>query len=157
WWAEFRIKGEKQMLIEGTEAGNADSPSQAQMLVGSYPDSAIPPLIKGTRAVTNNVYTREAMLRFFEKYNSPEAIALLDEELTNGYSISPLVAAGILNRKGRNEGVMMVIQQWDKTRQDLPDVMGGYTEQESFLASVDSPDAIIALGKNLQSHSHNTR
>jgi hypothetical protein len=157
WWAEFQIKGERQMLVEGTEIGNGDSPTQAKMLIDRYPDVALPSLIKGTRAATNNVYTREALLRFFEKYDSPEAIAFLDEELHQGFSVSPLVAAGILNQKDRPEGVTMMIQEWEKSRRDLPDNMHGATELERFLASVDSPEAITALGRNLQTHSLNTR
>ena len=157
WWAEFQKKGEEQMLVEGTEIGNGDSPTQAKMLIDRYPDVALTSLIKGTRAATNNVYTREGLLRFFEKYDSPEAIAFLDEELHEGFSVSPLVAAGILNRKGRNEGVTMMIQEWEKTRRDLPEYMTGPSQLERFLASVDSPDAIAALGKNLQAHSLNTR
>lgn len=156
WWAEFQKKREKQMLIEGTEAGNGDSPAQAKLLLERYPDATLPSLIKGTRAATN-VYTREFLLRFFEKFNSPEALAFLDQELREGFSVSPLVAAGILNRKGRPEGVTMVIQEWEKSCRDQPENMSGPSELERFLASVDSPDAIAALGKNLRARSLNTR
>ena len=156
WWDKFQTKGEKQMLIEGTEAGNTDSPTQAKFLLDRYPDVALASLIKGTQAATN-IYTREHLLRYFEKFDSLEAVAFLDQELREGFNESPLVAAGILNRKGRPEGVTMVIQEWEKTRHDQPDNMTGPTELERFLASVDSPEAIAALGKNLRTHSLNTR
>ena len=156
WWDELKKKGEKQVLIEGTEAGNGDSPMQAKFLLNRYPEVALASLIKGTRAATN-VYTRERLLRYFEKLDSPEALAFLDQELHGGVGVSPLVAAGILHRKGRTEGVTMVIQEWEKTRRHLPGNISGPTELERFLASVDSPEAIAAMGKNLQTHSLNTR
>lgn len=156
WWSEFQIKGEKQMLTEGTEAGDADSPSQAAFLVQRYPDVALACLIKGTQAATN-LYTREFLLQFFEKFDSPDALSFLDQEVRGGVSASSLVAAGILNRKGRPEGVRMVIHDWESSRRDEPDYILGPSESERFLASVDSPEAIAALGKDLQAHSHNTR
>lgn len=143
WWAEFQKIGEKQMLIEGTEAGNGDSPTQAKMLIARYPDAALAALIEGARAADND-YTKVDMLRLFEKYDSPEVVAFLDEVLQAGYSNSQLFAAGMLNRKGRPEGVAMVIQEWEKNQ-------GNSADLPFFLASLDSPEAIVALGKNLQS------
>ena len=134
WWTEFQQKGEQQMLIEGTEAGNGDSPTQAKSLLDRYPDAALASLIKGTRAATN-ILTRLDLLRFFEKFDSPEAFAFLDQEVRDGISTSP-DAAKILNHEGRPEGVTMMIQEWEKA-EDLPDNMVGAPGPAMFLASVD--------------------
>jgi hypothetical protein len=49
WLREYKEKGEKQMLIEGTAAGDRDSSTQAERLVRKYPDAAFEPLTKGIR------------------------------------------------------------------------------------------------------------
>jgi hypothetical protein len=156
WWSDFQRKGERQMLIEGTESGDADSPTQARLLLDRYPDAAPAAVIKGARAATL-LGPRDALLMLFKKFDSPEALAFLDEESRGGLSASRFVAAGILNQKGRPEAVHRMIDEWEKTRSDKPEGMGGPTEIERFLASVDSPEAIAALGKDLQSHSLQTR
>jgi len=53
WWQEYQKKGEKQMLIEGTAAGNRDSSGHAQRLVEKYPEAALTPVIEGIRASTD--------------------------------------------------------------------------------------------------------
>ncbi|MFL5338793.1 MAG: hypothetical protein ACJ8F7_01385, partial [Gemmataceae bacterium] len=39
WWADYQKKGERQMLIDGTEAGDEYSAAQAEALVLKYPDA----------------------------------------------------------------------------------------------------------------------
>src|SRR5262249_20699457 len=53
WWAEFQKKGEKQMLIEGVQAGDYHSLRQGRMLLERYPDAALDALVQGGAKAAN--------------------------------------------------------------------------------------------------------
>jgi len=149
WWANFQKKGEKLTLIEGTEAGDYNSVAQAQMLVNRYPEVALPALTKGTQATTN-AWIRTPPIELFGKINTPEASAFLEEELHVGIDSSRAAAASILMRTDKAKTVKTMIKEWE----DSPDVVirasDDPPEIARFLAGVDMPEAIGALGKNLQ-------
>ena len=147
WWAEFQKKGEEQMLIEGTEAGDENAPSQAEILVEHYPKTALKPLIKGTAEATNE-WVKARMVQLFEKFDSPEALVFLDKIMREGTASPSVIAAEILNRKGKHEAIDVMIQKWKdaKTTDEIGSLAG-------FLANLDSPEAIEALGQNLAGHS----
>jgi hypothetical protein len=153
WWNEFQKKGEKQMLIEGTEAGDSDSPTQAGRLLDRYPEIALASLIKGARAATDS-WTEMSLMRMIGKYNSPEAVDFL---LTDGLRKSQFLAAAILNDKGRTEGVDMVIREWEKSSDNRPEMIVGPNEFEMFLAGLDSAKAMEALEENFQTLPLNAR
>jgi hypothetical protein len=148
WWSEFQKKGEKQMLIEGTEAGNGNSPEQARLLVSRYPDAALAPLLQGTQAATDD-YVRVWLMQMLEQYQSPETLAFLEKELRRGTEDRSVTAAGILNGWGRPEAAAVMLQDWEASLkiqlEDLrsANIMG-------FMARLDSPEAIAALGRGLQ-------
>ena len=141
WWADFQKKGEKEMLIEGTEAGDVSSPAEGTLLIERYPDAALQPLIKGTSAATDK-WTKKSLFELFDKIYSTNAESFLEEEMNSGDDAPYFAAARVLYRHGNSEALPVMIHRWESTAD--PDVL-------DFLASVDSPQAIAALGKNLQS------
>jgi hypothetical protein len=156
WWAEFQKKGEKQMLIEGTETGDDNAPAQAELLINRYPNVALTSLIKGTRAATDD-WIKTRLMQLFEKFDSPEALAFLDQELHEGGGAPSVTAAAMLNHKGKPQAINVMIQEWEKSPNTGPEDQHGPTELVRFLASVDSSEAIAALGRNLRDRHLNTR
>jgi len=148
WWSDFQKKGEKQMLIEGTEAGNGNSPEQARLLVSRYPDAALAPLLQGTQAATDD-YVRVWLMQMLEKYQSPETLTFLEKELRRGTSEPSVTAAAILNHWGKPEALTVMLQDWEASLNvQLEDLH--IRSIMVFLASMDSPEAIAALGRGLQ-------
>ena len=148
WWSDFQKKGEKQMLIEGTEAGNGNSPEQARLLVSRYPDAALAPLLQGTQAA-NDDYVRVWLMQMLEKYQSPETLTFLEKELRRGTSEPSVTAAAILNHWGKPEALTVMLQDWEASLNvQLEDLH--IRSIMVFLASMDSPEAIAALGRGLQ-------
>ena len=148
WWSDFQKKGEKQMLIEGTEAGNDNSPEQARLLVSRYPDAALAPLLQGTQAATDD-YVRVWLMQMLEKYQSPETLTFLEKELRRGTSEPSVTAAAILNHWGKPEALTVMLQDWEASLNvQLEDLH--IRSIMVFLASMDSPEAIAALGRGLQ-------
>jgi hypothetical protein len=156
WWAEFQKEGEEQMLIKGTEAGDGNAPAQAELLIGRYPNAALASLIKGTQTATDD-WVKTRLVQLFEKFDSPEALAFLDQEMRKGASSPSVAAAAILSHKGRPEAITVMIHEWEKSPNTGPENMHGPNELVRFLASVDSPEAIVALGRNLQDCPLNAR
>lgn len=156
WWSEFQQKGEEQMLIEGTETGDGDAPSQAEYLIDRYPKAALAPLIKGTKTSTDD-WIRTRLVQLFEKFDTPVATAFLEQEMNRGARSPSVAAAAILNRQGRRDAIPAMIREWEKSRNTGPADIKGPNELVRFLASVDSPEAITALGANLRACSLNTK
>ena len=156
WWGEFQKKGEQQMLKEGTESGDGNAPAQAELLLNRYPDTALAALVKGTSAARDD-WTRTRLVQLFEKFDSRDALAFLEQELHRGAAAPSVTAAAILNRKGRAEGIHIMIREWERSPSIGSDDTRGPNELVQFLASVDSPEAIAALGQNLESRALNTR
>jgi len=148
WWSEFQKKGERQMLIDGTAAGDRNSPAQARLLVSRYPDAALAPLLQGTQAATDD-YVRVWLMQMLEKYQSPETLAFLEKELRRGTSEPSVTAASILNHWGKPEALTVMLQDWDASlKVQLEDLH--IRSIMVFLASMDSPGVIAALGRGLQ-------
>ena len=156
WWRQFQQEGEELTLIEGTETGDRNAPSQAEFLIDRYPKVALAPLIKGTKNSTDE-WIRTRLVQLFEKFDSPAAVTFLEQEMNRGASSPSVVAAAILNRKGRREAITTMIREWERSWNTGPADMKGANELVRFLASVDSPEAITALGAKLQDCSLNTR
>src|SRR5665213_1228525 len=135
------------MLIDGTEAGDGNTPSQAEKLVEHYPKTALEPLIKGTEAATDE-WVKARLVQLFEKFDSPKVLAFLNKIMREGTASPSVIAAEILNRKGKHEAIDVMIQKWKdaKTTDETGSLAG-------FLANLDSPEAIEALGQNLAGRS----
>ncbi len=156
WWAEFQKKGEKQLLIEGVEAGDVSSISQAKLLVERYPDAAPSALGKGIRAATNQ-NLRERLVQAFQNFDASAAHMFLQTELHEGNDGSRVSAAEALLHENKADVINAMIREWQNSSDYKMEDDQGWTECGRFLASVDSPDAINALEKNLRNRPLKTR
>ena len=151
WWAAFQSKGEKQMLVEATEAGNA--PGQAQLLWQRYPEAAVDAVIKGARASTNQ-WHRVQMIELLAKSAEPPVNVFLEQELEKGpFLQSRAAAASVLAKRGRPEAVAVMIQVWTNSGAAAITDEHGVGSVMQFLAHADSPEAIEALHVNFFQHS----
>ena len=172
WWAEFQKKGEKELLVEGVEAGDENASPQASLLVARYPDVAATALSKGIHNATNavaeaslseqmrarkNANIRKRLIEIFQKWDSSAAQTFLQNELHEGNDGSRVSAAEILVQNNRKEVIKIMIREWQSSPDYRVENDQGWTECARFLASVDSPEAIAALGQNLQERPLNTR
>jgi len=151
WWTEFQKKGEKEMLLEGTESGDGDAPNQAEYLIEHYPTIALASLIKGTRAATDQ-RARTALVQLFEKFDSPDATAFLEEELHGGDRDSNVAAAHVLKRANKPEAVTAMIHAWENSMNTDHD-----ESLIDFLVRANSPEAIAALERNLPDRHEDSR
>lgn len=172
WWAEFQKKGEKQMLVEGVEAGDDNTISVASRLVAHYPDAAPDALAKGIRATTSATVAaemsedmrvrraaniRKALIEIFQKCDSNATQTFLQKELHEGNDGSRVSAAEVLIQSNRDDVIKAMIQEWQNSPDYKVEQDQCWTECARFLASVDSPQAIWALGQNFQARPLNTR
>jgi hypothetical protein len=173
WWAEFQKNGEKQMLIEGVEAGDENAIAQANLLVARYPDVAAVALSKGIRATEKAVVAdaflsgemraakrrniRNQLVEIFQKFDPAAIWTFLLNELHEGNDGSRVSAAEILVQSNRNDVIKTMIQEWQNSPDYKVENDQGWTECARFLATVDTPEAIAALGQNLQARPLSTR
>ena len=172
WWAEFQKKGERQMLVEDVEAGDENAITEASRLVEHYPDVAPAALVKGIRATMNatvgagltedmrvrrGANIRKALIEIFQKCDSNAARTYLQKELHEGNDGSRVSAAEVLVQSNRDDVIKAMIQEWQNSPDYKVEQDQGWTECARFLASVDSPQTIYALGQNFQARPFNTR
>lgn len=151
WWSEFQEKGEKQMLIEETEAGDRNSPAEARLLVDRYPQRAVEPLIKGMQNSTDD-WVKTCLLQLLGNFDSPDALAFLGQTMREGSNSPCVCAAEILNQKGKQEAVSVMIKKWNQTSNT-----NTYDTPAQFLANANSSEAINALEQNLAHRPLSTR
>ena len=148
WWTEVQSKGEKQMLVEATERGN--SPGQARLLWQRYPEAAPEATVKGVRA-SANMWGRVELIQLLAGSDNPAVLQFLNEEMRSGPDEdSRVTAARVLEHKGRPEAIAAMIHEWETVPENRPADLHGATAIVSFLARVDSPAAIAALGRDIQ-------
>jgi hypothetical protein len=159
WWAEFQVKGEKQMLLNGVTAAGDAAPAQAALLRQRYPDVAPSALIQGIQAATNS-WIRCRLIEELGKIESDEVVTFLNREMIKGPMIrSRVAAATALRAHDENAAVAAMIGEWrnlalSNIGQDEDDTGDGVIE---FLAGCDSVDAISALGDKLIQRPVNVR
>jgi hypothetical protein len=173
WWANFQKNGEKQMLIEGVEVGDESAIAQANLLVARYPDVAAVALTKGIRANEKAVVAdaflsgemraakrrniRNQLVGIFQKFDPAASRTFLQNELHEGNDGSRVSAAEILVQSNQNDVIKTMIQEWQNSPDYKVEKDQGWTECARFLATVDTPEAIAALGQNLQARPLSTR
>jgi len=157
WWGEFQKKGEKQMLIEGTEAGDENAPAQAELLLKRYPAVAADAIIKGARA-NDQEWTRPRLVGLLAKSDAPQVIEFLKQELQDEPMLGARIAAAYgLRRHDKARTVTAMIREWENFAGKKfyeSDDLGAVVR---FLANSDSPDGVAALEKNLRQHSVSQR
>jgi hypothetical protein len=115
WWEEFEKKGEKQSLIEGVQAGDDSSDSQADRLVAKYPDSALSAIRQGLKASKKD-WLAQRLVKSACQLKGEDVLPFLLEELSNPLpSVRVAAARGLLDR-GRDEAVKAMIEEWHKAK-----------------------------------------
>jgi len=115
WWQDYQRKGEKQILIEGTEKGKRDSPEQARRLIAKYPDVSLEPIRKGTRKM-NDSWDRTWMVKAVHQLKSDGAIAFFREEATGPFLSSRVAADKGLLLHGDREGLRGLVREWNNLK-----------------------------------------
>jgi hypothetical protein len=151
WYAEFKKKGEKGLLIEATERG--DSSEMASRLAKRYPKDALPILIKSAKSSKVD-HVRATMVGLIASMQGEESISFLLAELKDGPLAQPrLTAAKELHKFGRPEGLAAMIGWWKKTAErklDDEDPASWSHYLAEYLANSGELDAIDALAKDLR-------
>jgi hypothetical protein len=150
WWADVQKKGERQVLIEGTIAGDWNSYLQAQRLVAKYPDAALDAIINGIHAASEP-YVQSSLISVMSGIKDDSPLSFLRDELKNGPTLEVRQAAAeeLFNRS-IPEAVPAMVAEWRKLVADQGGVRGGNVIQ--FLASVNRVDAIEARGEGISKH-----
>ncbi len=113
WWQEFQKKGEKQMLIEGTERGDRSSAEQGRRLAAKFPADALAPIITGARKCKNE-WQRNSLVHSAGELSAEQATAFLMEELKTAFPLVRVTAARALVRRGRAEGLDALRREWQQ-------------------------------------------
>ena len=150
WWAETKVKGEKEMLVEGVTSPSQDTPAQAQILCERYPEIAVATLIRGVQAATNS-WVQAWLVDDLSKFDEPRVTDFLNHEMLNAPFLDERVrAASKLLGRERQKVVPAMIREWENIpKHQTSDEAGSL---EDFLAKCDSVEAINALGKDLREH-----
>jgi hypothetical protein len=148
WWAEFQKKGEKQMLIEGVQAGGYDSVDQGRMLRDRYPDAALDALVEGV-AKAPNEWVRTSLIEIVAGIKGERTLAFLRGLLKAPDLQTRVDAARGLLTQGHDDGIQPMIREWQR----VPATTEGGEGNGSligFLAHCGRAEAIQALGANLR-------
>ena len=165
WWVEVQRKGIKQVLIEGTEAGNDNSPAQAQRLLKKYPNAALPAIVKGARR-TQDRWTRTSFVQIAAELKGKRVVAFLKSEMAKAPARETrVVAAYALHKRKQTGPIPAMIQEWRavlaesaKPKPGDPfETDSGVSELIEFLATCGSPKAIQALEKDIHRHKADRR
>ncbi|MFO8015384.1 MAG: hypothetical protein R6X20_19040 [Phycisphaerae bacterium] len=139
WLAEFKKRGEREMLIEGTATGDDSSPRQAVRLLEKYPDAALEPLTEGARKAHG--WNRRRLVDFAADLPGDQPVPFLLEEMKTGEARA--TAATALLKRGRPEVVPALLAWWNKAKTDMPPA-----DLIELLASCGDPRAVRALGRD---------
>jgi len=152
WYREFKKKGEKQVLIEGTRKATVDSPRHAQKLVEKFPDIALEPIALGARA-SHKASVRQELVRSAGKLKDEGVVPFLREELNGPFLNSRVAAARALCERGNEEGVQSLCKEWRNGIWKVDyfsDERSAVEEVISLLAASGDPDAITALAADFR-------
>jgi hypothetical protein len=154
WWKEYQRKGEKQMLTEGTEAGDANSPFQAIALAKRYPDAALPALRTLLKMLTDS-RERYYLVQLTESLKGNDVDSFLLEQLSSSDLYLKISAAEVLwRRRKAPETIPVMINHWEE---DLRTQRFFEMKLISFLAETRDADAIRALSAGFKAAHHTMR
>jgi hypothetical protein len=148
WWKEFQTKGEKRMLIEGVEAGDWDSSTQAARLMLRYSNEAFDAIAKGIRSA-REVGPRSNLIIDLGGMIDIRVAPLLRSELKGPFLRSRVTAARTLQRMRYEDGVEAMIAEWRDRLTKKPDEEQ-CDELIEFLASCNRLEAVQALAADLR-------
>ena len=148
WWQSVQAKGERQVLIDGVEAGHDHSWSQAKRLIAKYPESAFAAIRKGATNPKNE-YARASLIELTAKLTDKEVHAFLLAELRGPLLYRRGRAAWILLKRGDDAGVKVMLQEWDKPVVDAQiDTAPMRYDLAGFLVSCGKMETVTALTKD---------
>jgi hypothetical protein len=159
WWQDYQKKGEKQMLIEGTAAGDRDSSDQASRLAKKYPDAAIAPIIQGARA-SKDPWVRASLVQTADQLKDRKVVAFLREELAGPFLDSRVKAAIALTARGEPVGARALVREWKNLRgknADSSNQRWAIDDLVGALISSGDPAAVRLLGDEMPHHDVTTR
>jgi hypothetical protein len=149
WWAAFSEKGEQGVLAEATAAGDANSASQARLLVERYPAGALDKIVEGARKA-EDAWVREDLVRVAATIEGDEPVPFLEDELANGPFIGARVAAAVgLHVRGKGSAVPAMIRAWQRFGKPDPEDSWTHEKLIGFLAGCGDVRAIEALETGL--------
>ncbi len=153
WHQQLQVKGERQLLVEATERGDADSPEQAARLVRRHPQGCLPALVKGARVARDSA-VRAKLLGVAGEVPGEEAVqCLLGLLKSEPLAEVRLAVAKSLHARNRPEGLAAMIAEWHASG---PATKAGKTALSEdnlqgiaeFLASSGEPEAVAALTRD---------
>lgn len=156
WWAAFQKKGEKQMLVDEVSSPGNDAPDEAKNLCRKYPDAAVPALILGIQAATNE-WIQSELVEQLGAIGGPESVNFLTREMTNSPALDVRIAAAyVIKRTNQETAVTAMMGEWNRYRSPNPWEDDGRNIAD-FLARSDSPEAIAALAQGMHRRTIGTR
>jgi hypothetical protein len=159
WWQDYQKKGEKQMLIEGTAAGDRDSPEQARRLAKKYPEETILPIVQGAR-LSKDAHVRASLIATASELKGTQVVAFLRGELEGSFLESRVKAARALALRGDPVGVKALVREWQKLRGTNADRWNhGWAIDELIgtLVCSGDPAGLHLLGGEMPHHPVGTR
>jgi hypothetical protein len=144
WWQEYQQLGERGALLVGTEAGDENSPAQAERLVEKYPDNALDAILMGLHHCKQD-WHRKRLVEIAARLPGEVPAAFLRRELRGSMVGARVAAARGLLERGRDEGVKAMIKEWT---QGGP--AEGVEDLIAFLLWCGKPEAVRALARNWQ-------
>jgi len=158
WWKECQRVGDKQMLINGTEAGDGDSVFQAALLVKRYPETAAPAIRRALKKV-DDPYDRKEIVMALKEVKGKDVDELLREQLRAKDVGARIAAADVLWERCRaREALQTMIKEW-RTIAKRPEKVD-YEESRHdntmvwFLATAREPEAIREMAALLKATNH---
>jgi len=152
WWADIQKKGEKQTLIDVVQAAKPGTTSQAIMLREKFPDAAFDALAKGIENAEDD-QTKSYLIDVLAGIKGDRPVPLLRQQLKKSPALCVrLAAAEGLSRRGIDDGVRPMIDEWQRLARSASDG-DDLDSLISFLVKCGRPEAIKALGADLLNRS----
>jgi len=150
WYAELKTKGEKQWLIDAVKSGA--NTNLATRLRERYPKDALPALIAGAKAASNE-WHRHCLVLEIGSVDGEAPLRFLLAELKEGPLFQGRYAAALcLRDRNRPEALAAMIAEWSNQK-FVPEKSDGSSNHlaslAGFLAESGKPEAIAALAKDL--------
>ncbi len=111
WWAEYRAKGEKPILLSAVAEGTLESWAQVDQLLQKYPNDAFESIVKGVRQ-SRDENVRVGLITAACKVKETRLPTFLQEELHGPFLRLRVTAArGLIEGDNRN-GCLALINEW---------------------------------------------
>ena len=159
WWADYRRKGEKQMLVEDIEAGTHNAAEQAEKLVKHYPTAAFDAIVTGIRN-GSNAWIRKRLIEIIAGMRDDRVLPYLRSELKDARRDARIAAATKLCVRGHDDGIGPAVEEWRRIRWEdevWDQRESGIDDLIFFLARCGQPEAIEALSKRFSDGTYSAR